>query len=562
MIAASARIFARDGRLTMKKILLILAAVVILLIVVVIALPFFINANQFKPKLESQLTMALGRQVTIGNIQLALLAGGVTVDDVSIADDPAFSTMPFLQAKQLTAGVAMMPLIMSKKLQVSTITITDPSVSLLRTGAGKWNYSTLGSGAKSQSSSDPDTDISVQKLTIDNGTMTVGTVGPGGKTQTYQAMKFEATDLSYTSQIPFKLSAQTPGDGKVTVDGKAGPIDQKDTSLTPLDATIGVEGVDLASTGFVAANSGFGGMLDFNGTLASDGKQITSKGTVKATKLKLSPNGAPASVPVNVDYTTAYDLKGHTGTLTQGDVHVGNALSHLSGTYDLAGTDAKIMMKLNGSGMSVPDLEGVLPAVGVTLPQGASLQTGTLTTNLALNGPVDKLVITGPINLANAKMAGFNLKQKLGALSSFTGLGGSGGGSDTEIQSLTADLRVDPSGTNANNLKLVVAGLGTVTGNGTVSASGQLNCKMVANLQTAGAAGDVLSTISTFTGGGGSGGKNNGIPFTITGTTSHPVFVPDVKGLLGNQLKSRAGNADGAAGAAAGILGGLFGKKK
>ena len=145
--------------------------------------------------------------------------------------------------------------------------------------------------------------------------------------------------------------------------------------------------------------------------------------------------------------------------------------------------------------MAVPDLEGVLPAVGVTLPSGASLQSGTLDANLAVMGPVDKLVITGPVNLSNAKMTGFNLKSKLGALSSFTGLGG-GSGADTEIQTLSATVRVGPDGTRAENLNLVVPSIGTITGNGNVSSSGQLDCKMIAKLAAAsGAVGTLGSAI-------------------------------------------------------------------
>ena len=69
-------------------------------------------------------------------------------------------------------------------------------------------------------------------------------------------------------------------------------------------------------------------------------------------------------------------------------------------------------MKLSGQGMPVSDLEGVMPAVGITLPSGASLQSGGLAANLTINGPADKLVIAGPVNLSNGKLAGFNLKSE------------------------------------------------------------------------------------------------------------------------------------------------------
>src|SRR5271157_6521033 len=129
----------------MKRILKIMAIVVGILIVIVIALPFLINVNTFRPKLESELTDALGRQVKVGNLSLSLLSGGVTADDISIADDPEFSKTPFVQAKALTVGVEMIPLIFSKTLNVTELTLNQPEISLVRSENGeKWNFSSLG----------------------------------------------------------------------------------------------------------------------------------------------------------------------------------------------------------------------------------------------------------------------------------------------------------------------------------------------------------------------------------------------------------------------------------
>ncbi len=380
---------------------------------------------------------------------------------------------------------------------------------------------------------------------------------PGGKVRKYDAMDVQADNLSYTAQFPFKFSANTPGGGTIKLAGTAGPVNQTDASATPLQATINVSHFDLSSTGFMDPSSGLGGLLDFDGKLASDGKQISSMGTVKGNSLKLVAGAEPSTVPINIDYNATYDAKKQNGTLNTGDVHVGKALAKLTGTFDTSGAATSVNMKMAGQGMYVPDLEGVLPAVGVKLPQGASLESGTLDTTLAINGPVDKLVITGPVTLSNAKVAGFSLKGALGALSSFTGLGGAGG-SDTEIQTFHADVKIDPSGQHAQNINLVVPSIGTVTGQGDASAAGDLNCKMVAALAGAGGA---LSTVL--------GGGKNGVPFTVKGTTAHPVFQPDMtgigKGLLsgvGSGGKTGATDAGGAAGAAASALGGLFGKKK
>jgi AsmA protein len=576
------------GRLAMKrKPLLIVGGIVVLLFLIILALPFFINVNQFKPTLETKLGVAMGRKVGIGDIGLSIISGSVTVKDVSVADDPAFSNSPFLTAKSLDVGVEMMPLIFSRQLNISSFTIQDPEISLLHNANGTWNYSTLGAAGQSKTSAPAAAPapaggggaaptptapgFSVDKLKIANGKIIVGTVGTKAKPSVYSNVNLEASDLSYTTQFPFKLTATGPGNADLKVEGKAGPINQTDTSLTPLNATVNVQHLDLATTGFIDPASGIAGIVDFDGSLGSDGKQMNSKGTVKANKLKASAAGQPSSVPVTVDYATDYTLKSQAGVLNQGDVHIGNALAHLTGNYNTSAEPTKVDMKLNAQGMPLGDLEGFLPAVGVVLPPGSKLQGGTLTANLTITGPVDKPVIVGPMNLSNAKLAGFSLKSKLGALSSFTGLGGGGGGSDTEIQTLSANVRNDPSGSKIDNLNLVVPTIGTVTGAGTVSAAGQLDFKLVAKLagalggisQVAGGAGGIASSLM---GGGAKGNSSGGgIPFKVQGTTSNPQVIPDIGGAMGNMVKGGipgVGNAGNPAGAASNALGGLLGKKK
>src|SRR5215510_2663439 len=127
------------------KILKIVGIIVAVLIVIAIAVPFLIDANTFRPKLESELTEALGRQVKVGNLSLSLFSGGVTADNISIADDPQFSKSAFVQAKSLKVGVEMLPLIFSRMLNVTNITLEEPQINLVKSENGdKWNFSSLG----------------------------------------------------------------------------------------------------------------------------------------------------------------------------------------------------------------------------------------------------------------------------------------------------------------------------------------------------------------------------------------------------------------------------------
>ena len=550
------------------KALKIIGIVVVLLLLVAIALPFLINVNSFRPKLESALTEALGREVKVGNLSLSILSGSVSAEDLSIADDPAFSKDPFVRAKSLKVGVEVMPLIFSKALHVTDITLDKPEIALLRDASGKWNFSSLGSkseaAAKPAPASGPSStpDLSVSNLDVKDRRLSVNRANSSIKPHVYDNVDISVRDFSPKSQFPFTITANLPAGGTAKLEGKAGPINSADVSASPIEAQITVKGLDLTASGFVDPSTGIAGVADFDGTLNSDGQVLHTSGTLKAAKLKLAVKGTPAGQPVTVKYSTDYDLKKEGGTLTQGDVSLGKALAKLTGTYQSQGESTILNMKLNADGMPVDDLQTMLPALGIILPSGSKLQGGTLSVNVGIAGPVDKLVIAGPIRLAQTKLAGFNLSSKMSAISA---LSGSQSGSDTSIQNLSTDARVAPEGVRTQNINLTIPALGTVTGNGTISPAGALDYKMSASLS-----GGVVTGLTQLAGIGGSGGKGSGIPFFIQGTTSDPKFMPDVKGMVGSQLKGGLGGALGglvggknsSGSSPADALGGLFGKKK
>jgi len=548
----------------MKRALKIIGIVVAVILLVVIALPFLVNVNSFRPKLESELSSALGRQVKVGNLSLSILSGSVSAEDLSISDDPAFSKDPFIRAKALKVGVEVMPLIFSKILHITDVTLDRPEISLLRDAAGKWNFSSLGN--KSEAATKPaapespssTANLSVSKLDVKDGRLSVNRANSSIKPHVYDNVNISVRDFSLTSQFPFTMTANLPAGGSLKLDGKAGTINSSDVSASPLEAQVHVKGLDLAASGFVDPSTGIAGLADFDGTLSSDGKLARTSGTLKADKLKLASKGSPAGRPVEIKYATDYDLQKQSGTLTQGDVSLGKALAKLTGTYQSQGESTLLNMKLNADGMPVDDLQTMLPALGIILPSGSSLQGGTLSANLGIAGPADKLVITGPIRLAQTKLARFNLASKMSAISA---LSGTQTGSDTSIQNLSTDARVAPEGVRTQNINLTIPALGTVTGDGTISPGGALNYKMNASLS-----GGAVTGLTHLAGIGGKGGS---IPFFIQGTTSDPKFMPDVEGMVGSQLKGGLGGLLGgqkgknpSGNSAVDALGGLFGKKK
>jgi hypothetical protein len=116
------------------------------------------------------------------------------------------------------------------------------------------------------------------------------------------------------------------------------------------------------------------------------------------------------------------------------------------------------------------------------------------------------------------------------ALSLLSGLQSSS--ADTVIETLSSNLRISPEGIRADDLRMVIPALGSLTGNGTVGANNALNFHMVAHLAQAGMMSQMATNIPML------GGRSGSIPFMIQGTTSQPVFLPDVAGAVSGAISN------------------------
>ena len=437
-----------------KKPLIIAAIVVVVILLILIITPFFIDADRFRPEIESALSDKLGRKVQIGHLSVSLFAGSLEADQISIADDPAFNNAAFLTAKSLAVGVDVMPLIFSRDLRVHALEFKEPQIELLRNAAGTWNFATLGgTAAKPAAANDSSANatnsglnsFTIDKLKISNGTIAFGRAGRPSRLA-YQDVNISADNISQTAAFPFTFDAKTPGGGKLNLAGNVGPIGGGDAEKLPFDG-------------------------------------------------QLKANAVPAQ-----------------------------------------------------------DVENLLAVLGYALPQGSSLKGGTIKANLALHGPLDRLVTQGPVELSNVTLAGFSLASKLaGAL----GQTGSATGNDTLIKLASSNLRYASDGVRADSVNIVIPMIGGVTGAGTVSPNNNLNFRLLAKLDGSSPLAQ-LTKLPFFSQGG-------GLPFRIEGTASNPRVIPDIAGFGGlnglaktplNQLKVPNQGQLG------GIIGGLLKKKK
>jgi AsmA protein len=519
------------------------------LIVAAVALIFLIDVNRFRPTLESSLGEALHRSVKLGNLSLSIFSGSFEANDLEIAEDPSFGKVPFLRAKALRIGVELRPLIFSHQLNVTGITIEKPEITLLQTPAGNWNYSSLGTSTsapakpavKATTAAGEGLALTVHRLNINDGRLTIGRTSPNWKPLVLDEVNLEVLEFSPTSNFPFSLSTKVKGGGAIKLDGKAGPINATDASMTPATIKINITGVDVAATGLANYVPDMAGLISVQGDGATNGNTLTVNGAIKAEKLKLAKTGTPATVPVEFNFDAEHNMRKHSGVLKRGDVRIGKAPAKITGNYYEQGQDMILKMNLDAPDMPVSDIAAMLAPLGIVLPSGSRLENGTIGAKLAANGPADKLVMDGSIGIHDTTLAGFDLGKNMALIQQVAGMQT---GPSTVIQNASANVHVSPEGIAAKDIQLNVPAMGDLRGDGTISPANALDFKMSAALHTTGTAAIIA---------------NKNIPFFVSGTSAAPVFKPDLKGMANEQLKAVTG--DGAA-TVGNALKGLFGGKK
>jgi AsmA protein len=321
------------------------------------------------------------------------------------------------------------------------------------------------------------------------------------------------------------------------LNGDAGPISQKDTTETPFHAALQLRDFDPVASGVIDRSKGITMDNDVDAQITSDGTTVSSNGKIKASRLQLSPKGSPAQQPVDIDFSASQNLSTREGTVSDIAVHTGSVAVHVNGRFQFTAQALMLNLHLSAPNLPIDQLERLLPVVGIHLPSGSSLQGGTLTANLAISGPATEATMTGPVEIDNTKLAGFDLGSKIQGLNPF---GGTGGG--TQIQVLKANVNSSPNGTSIKDIYGDVPQIGTATGDGTVSPEGNLDFHLTAKLNSSNlvgaAANQAVNAVSGIVGSflhpkqKAAPAGNRGIPLTITGTASSPSIRANIGAML------------------------------
>ncbi len=117
--------------------LAVIAAVLLILFL------FRPGVSGLRKRIRHSIAAALGRQVTLENVRAHLLPRpGFDLEGLVIYDDPAFSAEPMVRAQEVSAVIRISSLFRGR-LEIATLSATEPSINLVRNNDGRWNLESL-----------------------------------------------------------------------------------------------------------------------------------------------------------------------------------------------------------------------------------------------------------------------------------------------------------------------------------------------------------------------------------------------------------------------------------
>ena len=103
--------------------------------------PYFIDVDQFKPKIEQLVTERTGYPLTIkGDIDLSVFPWvGLSFTDLKLDNPEGFQEKKFLTIKNFQARLKLLPLL-SKRVEIHRFIVDQPEIFLTRDSRGFWNW--------------------------------------------------------------------------------------------------------------------------------------------------------------------------------------------------------------------------------------------------------------------------------------------------------------------------------------------------------------------------------------------------------------------------------------
>jgi uncharacterized protein involved in outer membrane biogenesis len=408
----------------MRKAAIIIGIIIAIVIGILLVAPLFINVNQYRPQIQSELQQKLGRKVTLGNLHLRLLTPRVRVDNVTVSEDPRFSSgRPFAQTQELDVSIALLPLI-TGDVQVKSLTLQQPDIELVRNPQGVWNFSTIGqpppgtTSQPKQPTPKPGSQQNAGGFELNNLQISDGQIAITDAQKHQPRTVYNHIDVSLSNFAPgrpFSVAATVhlpgPGTQVVSLDGTGGPINNSNMIATPFDGTVKLQQVSLSSAqkflntpalaGTDATVSGNMKIRNQAGSLASEGNIRLQDPIIRGVKL---------GYPITADYNLADDLNRDVLNISKGALQLGSTPLSITGSMNLKPTPAQVNVQLKASNVSLGEVAQLASAMGVAFAPGMNIN-GRLNADVHAQGTTNSPALNGSVSARNLDISGKGLPQ-------------------------------------------------------------------------------------------------------------------------------------------------------
>jgi len=152
--------------------------ILVLLIAIQVGVSFLVRTHRMRGYLIAHLESAFGRPVEVSGFSMQILPiPELDVDAITVGEDPAFGHEYFLRAEHMTASFRWLGLLRGH-FEFGTMSLTRPSLILVRNAAGRWNLegwlpaarpTPVGPSSFSLSQTLPESTHRLRKIDFDEG---------------------------------------------------------------------------------------------------------------------------------------------------------------------------------------------------------------------------------------------------------------------------------------------------------------------------------------------------------------------------------------------------------
>jgi AsmA protein len=417
----------------MRKLGIALAIVIGLIIIAIVALPYLLDVNQYRGKIQSELQARTGRAVSLGQMDLKIMPFAFRVQNAVIGEDPRFrSSQPFAQAQELLVAVKLMPLL-SKRVEIDSLELKNPKIEMIRNEQGVWNFSTIDkaqtapaatskpgqkpAAPQTQEQQQPQSSAQGQqfelgRLLIDDGQVAITDYQKRQPRAVYDHIDLDLTGYAPGKPVNIDLAAHLPGGGKqeLRLTGKGGPM-QDEPLKTDFAGTLKLDGVSLAGLKKFVNSQALADM-DFVATGSTD---VSNKGGVLSAKGNVTlqnPRVRKVNIgyPIAADFDVSDDLNRDFITINKGALKLGTTPVDVKGTFNAAPTPAQLDLRAIVKNASIADAAKLAGAFGVAFNPGMQVN-GTVDGDITAKGASSSPVMNGNLSARELVISGQQMAQ-------------------------------------------------------------------------------------------------------------------------------------------------------